>query len=359
MEIKIGNRIISNESKPYFIADIAANHDGDLDRAFHLIELAKEAGADAAKFQNFKAETIVSKYGFESLGGQLSHQSTWKKSVFETYQDASVPDVWSMKLKEKCDEVGIEYMTSPYDFASVDWADRYVNAFKIGSGDITWLEIIEHMAKKQKPILLATGASDEEAVKRAMDSIQKYNSEIVLMQCNTNYTASASNFSYINLNVLKTYRKLYPDCILGLSDHTFGHTTVLGAFALGARVFEKHFTDDNLREGPDHKFSMNPVTWKEMVKACNELYEAMGDGIKRVEDNEVDTVHIQRRALYVQCDLKQGDVITEENVFPLRPVKEGAILPFDKEQILGKKLKVAKGKDECLKWEDLEDVTGK
>ena len=100
MEIRIGNRTISEMSEPYFIADIAANHDGDLNRAFRLIELAKEAGADAAKFQNFKAETIVSRKGFESLGGQLSHQSSWKKSVFETYKDASLPDMWSGKLKE-------------------------------------------------------------------------------------------------------------------------------------------------------------------------------------------------------------------------------------------------------------------
>ncbi len=120
MEIKIGKRKISSQSDPYFIADIAANHDGEIERAYRLIELAKEAGADAAKFQNFKAETIVSRHGFESLGAQLSHQSAWKKSVYETYQDASLSDLWSEKLKEKCDEVGIEYMTSPYDMPSVD-----------------------------------------------------------------------------------------------------------------------------------------------------------------------------------------------------------------------------------------------
>lgn len=354
MEIKIGDKIISEKSKPYFIADIAANHDGDINRAFHLIELAKECGADAAKFQNFKAETIVSKGGFASLGGQLSHQSSWKKSVFDTYKDASLPDVWSEKLKEKCDEVGIEYMTSPYDFASVDLADQYVNTYKIGSGDITWTEIIEHIAQKGKPVLIATGASEMEDVKRAVEVIRKYNSQIILMQCNTNYTASDTNFSYINLNVLHEYHKLYPDCILGLSDHTFGHTTVLGALAIGARVFEKHFTDDNDREGPDHKFSMNPATWKEMVKACNELYQALGDGIKRVEKNEEDTVSIQRRAFYLQKDLKKGDVICEEDIFPLRPVKKGAILPFEKQNVLGRRLVRDKKKDECLNWEDIE-----
>lgn len=356
MEIKIGNKIISEQSRPYFIADIAANHDGDINRAYHLIELAKEAGADAAKFQNFKAESIVSRNGFESLGTQLSHQSSWEKSVFDTYKDASLPDSWSGKLKEKCDEVGIEYMTSPYDFASVDIADQYVNAYKIGSGDITWTEIIEYIAKKGKPVLLATGAADMEDVERAMEIIQKYNKQIVLMQCNTNYTASDSNFSYINLKVLDTYHIWYPDCILGLSDHTFGHSTVLGALALGARVFEKHFTDDNGRGGPDHKFSMNPTTWKEMVHACDELYEALGSGIKQIEDNETETVNIQRRAIYMKRDLKKGDIIKGEDIFPLRPVKDGAVLPFEKKNVIGKRLINDKQADECLKWEDMENA---
>ena len=354
--MRIGNREITNEGRPYFIADIAANHDGDIDRAFKLIELAKEAGADVAKFQNFKARTIVSKNGFDSLGKQLSHQASWKKSVFETYEDASVADEWSGKLKEKCDEVGVEYMTSPYDFASVDWADRYVNAYKIGSGDITWPDIIEYMAKKGKPILLATGASDMSDVERAMSIIKQYNKEIVLMQCNTNYTASSDNFQYINLNVLKAYREKYPDVVLGLSDHTFGHSTVLGALALGARVFEKHFTDDNSRSGPDHKFSMNPKTWKEMVLAANELYQALGDGIKRVEANEKDTVNVQRRAFYVAKDMQKGQTIREDDIFPLRPVYDGSVLPFEKDKVVGKVLKRDKKADEWLLWEDIENV---
>lgn len=354
--MKIGNSIITNDGKPYFIADIAANHDGDIERAYMLIELAKEAGADVAKFQNFKAKMIVSKNGFDSLGKQLSHQAAWKKSVFETYEDASVSDEWSEKLKKKCDEVGIEYMTSPYDFPSVDWADQFVNAYKIGSGDITWTEIIEYIAKKGKPVLLATGASDMTDVERAMSIMESYTSDIVLMQCNTNYTALSENFKYINLNVLKTYREKYPNVVLGLSDHTFGHSTVLGALALGARVFEKHFTDDNSRSGPDHKFSMNPKTWRDMVNAANELYMAMGDGVKRVEDNERDTVNLQRRAFYFTRDMKTGDLIDENSIFPLRPVYEGAVLPFEKEKIIGKKVKKDVYTDTCVKWEDIENA---
>ncbi len=354
--MRIGNREITNHGEPYFIADIAANHDGNLERAFKLIELAKEAGADVAKFQNFKAELIVSKCGFDNLGRQLSHQSSWSKSVFETYEDASVSDEWSPKLKEKCDEVGIEYMTSPYDFASVDWADQYVNAYKIGSGDITWPSIIEYIADKKKPVLLATGASSMEDVERVMAVLQNKQTEVVLMQCNTNYTASPVNYRYVNLSVLKTYRDRYPNVILGLSDHTFGHSTVLGALALGARVFEKHFTDDNDRTGPDHKFSMNPVTWRTMVDAAYELYYAMGDGVKRVEENERDTVNIQRRALYLQKDMQKGEVLEKSSFFPLRPVYEGGILPYEADRIIGKKLIRDMTADSCLKWEDVEDV---
>ena len=123
------------------------------------------------------------------------------------------------------------------------------------------------MAKTKKPILIATGASNLSEVKNTINKVKKFNDKIVLMQCNTNYTASKKNFSYINLNVLKSFKKTFNNCILGLSDHTFGHETVLGAISLGARVIEKHFTDDNRRIGPDHKFSMNPKTWRYMIDA--------------------------------------------------------------------------------------------
>lgn len=351
--MKIGNKEILKKGKPFFIADIAANHDGDLERAYKLIELAKEAGADVAKFQNFNAKTIVSKKGFETLGKQLSHQANWKKSVYEVYKDASINPDWTELLKRKCDEVGIEYMTSPYDYASVDLVDPYVNAYKIGSGDITWTEILKYILSKNKPILLATGASSMEDVDRAMD-ILKENQNIVLMQCNTNYTASTENFKYINLNVLKKYEEKYPNAILGLSDHTKGFATVLGAIALGAVVIEKHFTDDNDREGPDHKFAMNPKTWREMVDASLELYYSLGDGIKRIEKNEEDTAMVQRRGIYIIKSLKAGHILSREDLIALRPIKIDGIQPYEIDLLLGKKLTKNIESDSYLTWKDVE-----
>lgn len=355
MKIQLGNMTISDSGRPYFIADIAANHDGDINRAFKLIELAKEAGADVAKFQNFKANKIVSKTAFDQMPKQ-THQAAWGKSVFEVYQDASLADEWSARLKEKCDEVGIEYMTSPYDYESVDWADKYSNAFKIGSGDITWTKMLEYIARKNKPIFLATGASTSEDVERAMEIIKPINKQIVLMQCNTNYTANKDNYKYINLNVLSYYKQKYPDIVLGLSDHTAGCATVLGAFALGARVFEKHFTDDNNRVGPDHKFAMNPISWREMVDECMKLYYAMGDGVKKVEENEMESRVVQQRSIYYVRDMRAGEVITEQDIFPLRPIREYGFMPYEDNLVVGKKLKYDVVGDTAVKKGDITDA---
>ncbi|NMB60563.1 MAG: N-acetylneuraminate synthase [Chloroflexi bacterium] len=353
MDIRIGTHMIGNDHPTYFIADIAANHDGSLDRAKLLIRLAKEAGADAAKFQNFQAPKIVSDYGFKSLGGQISHQAQWKKSVFEVYKDASVPFDWTPVLKEECQKIGIDYFSSPYDFESIDHLDPFVPAYKIGSGDINWLETLEYIARKNKPVLLATGASDMGDVQRVVNTILAINPQLVLMQCNTNYTASLENFDHIHLRVLNTFHSMYPDLILGLSDHTPGHASVLGAVALGARVIEKHFTDDNNREGPDHAFAMNPQSWADMVENTRQLERALGSGDKFVAENEQQTVYLQRRCLRAARDLKAGEVMTREMIDVLRPVAKGAILPNELDLVIGTKIlsDIPTGKEIC--WTDL------
>lgn len=346
--IQIGSRLIGEGNPLYFIADIGANHDGSLDNAFMLIEMAKEAGADAAKFQNFQASKIVSKLGFETLKGKLSHQANWKKSVYEVYEDASVSFDWTQRLKEKCDEVGIDYFTSPYDFESVDHVDKFVDLYKIGSGDITWLEIIAYIAKKNKPVLLATGASTMQDVVRAMNVLESYTSDIVLMQCNTNYTLDKDKYKYVNLNVLKTLKLRFPEVILGLSDHTIGHATVVGAIALGARVVEKHFTDDNSKDGPDHKFAMNPVSWRQMVDNANEVYYALGDGSKRIEDNEEQAAIVQRRALRATDNLAVGHILDFNDLEALRPIPEDGIPPYMINELIGKRISKSIEKGEYL-----------
>ena len=349
-ELKIGQHLIGDNHPTYFIADIAANHDGSLDRAKLLIHLAKEAGANAAKFQNFRAPQIVSDYGFTHMDSQVSHQAKWKKSVSEVYAEASIPFEWTPILKATCDEVGIDYFSSPYDFEAIDMLDAYVPAYKIGSGDITWIEAVERIARKGKPVLLATGASHIGEVQKAVHAILAINPQLVLMQCNTNYTAEDGNFDHIHLNVLNTYRSMFPDVVLGLSDHTHGHATVLGSVALGARVIEKHFTDDNDRVGPDHPFAMNPESWAAMVVATQQLERAMGSGDKFVTENEQQTVVIQRRCLRAAREIQPGEVMTREMVDVLRPATKGAILPYEVGNVIGLKALVIIPAGKELRW---------
>src|SRR5215470_4792579 len=173
MKLKLGKKDVGLAHPTYFIADISANHDGQVERAKLLIRLCAEAGADAAKFQNFRAQKIVSDRGFRTLGSQVSHQSKWTKSVFEVYQDASVSWDWTPELRRECDACGIDYFSAPYDLEAVDMLDPFVELFKIGSGDITWPEMLRKIASKGKPVLLATGASDIAEVSRAVEEITR------------------------------------------------------------------------------------------------------------------------------------------------------------------------------------------
>jgi sialic acid synthase SpsE len=355
-ELIIDGRVIGEDHPTYFIADLAANHDGDLGRAKELIWLAAEAGADAAKFQHFKAETIVSDHGFKSLGGKQSHQASWSKSVFEVYKDASVDLGWTRELKETCDKAKVAFFTSPYAFDLVDHIDPYVPAYKIGSGDISWPEIIEHIASKGKPTILATGASTMDDVVRAVERTLPINQQLALLQCNTNYTGSLENFRFIQLNVLRSYRVMFPEMVLGLSDHTPGHATVLGAVALGARMVEKHFTDDTQRTGPDHAFSMDPKAWRDMVDRTRELEHALGNGIKRVEENEHQTAILQRRSIRMARDLPAGHVLTRDDLSVLRPCPAGAIPPTRMAEVIGKALVAGKKLGEHLGVADLQAV---
>lgn len=348
----INNKDVATNAPVYFIADIAANHDGDLSRAKNLIWLAKEAGADAAKFQHFQASKIVSDYGFKHLGASKSHQSSWKKSVYEVYKQYECRREWSEELVKTAQLAGIEFMTTPYDESAVELLDKYVSAYKIGSGDITCIELIQTIAKKQKPVILATGASTMQDIERAVAAVVEHNPQIALLQCNTNYTANLENFRYINLRVLEIFKIRFPNMVLGLSDHTIGHSTVLGAIALGARIIEKHFTDDNDRNGPDHHFAMTPKTWSEMVARSRELELALGSGIKVVEENELETLIVQRRCIRMKRSMHAGEQIYATDLECLRPAPSGSLEPYRQSEVIGKTLTVPKEAGEALYFSD-------
>lgn len=353
MKFRIGETIVGDNSKTYFIADIGANHDGDIKRAKNLIKLASHSGANAAKFQHFKASTIISKNGFDSLKSGTTHQSTWKKSVVEVYEDASINLEWNFELLEECKKYEIDFFSSIYDLDILNQMANIVPAFKIGSGDIDWSEMLEATSKFNKPMIIAAGASNLQDVDYAVELIQQRNKEIALLQCNTNYTGSIDNFKFLNLNVIKTFKRRYPDVVLGLSDHTPGHTSVLGAVALGAKIIEKHFTDDKTRTGPDHGFALDNRDWNQMVTEVRNLECALGDGIKIIEENERDSFCVQRRSLRLKKSIRAGDEITKDHLVALRPRSAVGIGPSELLNIIGKSVKNNIDEGYELEWRDI------
>src|SRR3989344_5875805 len=260
--IKIGNKTLSLNDPTFFIADIGANFDQNLNKAKQLALAAKEAGADVVKFQTFKSEKIVSGPSFSKMTLKGIH-GKWQKPINEVYREAEFPHSWHKELMNYCREIGVMFSSSPYDFEAVDLLDELgVDFFKIGSGDITWHEMLEYIAKKNKPMILSTGDSTLAEVDEAVSVIEKTgNKNLILLQCITNYPAKIES---ANINVLKTYQTAYPGIITGYSDHSPGDVVILGSVALGGKVFEKHFTLNKKDKGPDHPHSMEPQEFKYM-----------------------------------------------------------------------------------------------
>jgi sialic acid synthase SpsE len=345
-KIKLGNRYIGEGEPVYIIADIGSNFDGQLDRALKLIDLAKECGCDCAKFQSFLPDRIINKKSFEK---KTSFQSNWDKSVYDTYKDASLPREWHKELSERCKEINIDFMSTPYDYEAVDLLDELnVPAFKIGSGEITNLSFLEYVGSKKRPIILGTGASNMKEIADAVAAIQYSNNyDIILLQCITQYPTP---IEYANIKAMVTLSKAF-DCPVGYSDHSRGNIVALGAVALGACVIEKHFTDDNLRNGPDHPHSMNLRQMDSLVHDVKELEKALGSPIKQVEECEKETRIIQRRSLFTVMKWYKGSGITESMVKVLRPAT--GLEPKYLKQIEGLKAKEDIEECEPITWEKL------
>lgn len=356
--INIGERHIGVSNPVYIIAEIGSNFDGDLQRAKHLADLAKSAGADAFKIQNFSAPKIVSEKGFKNFS--ISFQSKWDKSVVEVYKKAEFPRKWIKDLSDYCESINIDFLSSPYDKEAVDLLEEVdICAYKIGSGEIDNLDFLKYVAEKSKPIILGCGASTLEEIEKAVSVIRNVgNDKIILLQCVTNYPSPISD---ANIKAMVTIKNKF-GLEVGYSDHTigkegggddplYGITVPLGAVSLGAVVIEKHFTDDRKRTGPDHPFAMDYENFKKMVDAIRALEKALGDGLKKIEDSEKETIIIQRRGIYAKNDIEAREIISREKIEFLRPAL--FLRPPEVNKILGKKTKVKIKSGEPIKLDDI------
>jgi sialic acid synthase SpsE len=346
-EIRVGDRLIGKGHPTYIIAEIGANFDKNIDKAKLLIDAAKAAGADCAKFQTFSTPRIVSEGGFSLMKLEGVHGS-WGRTVSEVFKDAEFPREWHQEISEYCKKVGIDFSTSPYDFEAVDLCLKLdVPFIKIGSGEITWLEMLDYIARTGKPLMLATGDATMSEIDEAVRTIQATgNSNLILMQCITNYP---SKIDSANVNVLKTYQSAF-DILTGYSDHSPGPVVALASVVLGGCVIEKHFTLNKSDKGPDHPHSMNPVEFKLMVDYVREIERAMGSTRKEVVAEEGETVFVQRRCLYAKRDIPAGKIIEAEDIDVLRPAL--GIPPKFKNIIIGKTSKTNIQAGSPLFWDN-------
>lgn len=331
------------------MAEIGSNHDGSLTQAKKLVGLAKKAGADAIKFQTFLAAKIVSKEGFASLGRKLSFQACWKKSVYATYKAAEFPRNWHREIADYCREKEIDFFSSPYDKEGVDLLNEIgVSAFKIGSGDINFLSLVEYIASKGKPVIVGTGASRMEEIREAVSIIRSAgNKNIVLLQC---ITAYPTPLEQANIRAMLTLRNAFR-LPVGYSDHSLGILVPLGAVALGACMIEKHFTLDNTRPGPDHPFALDVPRFTQMAEKIRLMEKALGSCIKEPVPAERETIILQRRSIYARENIAKGIQITKNMLSILRPEQE--IKPKHFPLLLGRKTRVNIKRGSPLTWDKI------
>lgn len=348
--LKIENKLIGNDSV-FVIAEAGVNHNGSLILAKKLVDAAKEAGADSVKFQTFKSEELVTKeanmasYQEENTGKKESQLDMLKKLEL-SYKDFE-------ELKKYCDKKKIMFLSTPHTESAIDFLDRLIPAFKIGSGDLTNLPLLENLAKRNKPIILSTGMGTLGEIREAVETIKKYNDKIILLHCITNYPCPKEE---VNLRVMETIQKEF-GCITGYSDHTEGIEVPIMAVYLGAKVIEKHFTLDKNMEGPDHKASLNPAELKLMIDKIrkNEKIEIgeeiLGNGLKVPNKNEIETAKVVRKSVVAKINIPLDSVITEDMLIIKRPGT--GINPKDIKKVIGKKTNKTFNQDELIKWNDL------
>ena len=301
--------------KVYIIAEAGDNHNGDFNTALKLVDVAKRAGADCVKFQTFVTEEIISKYA--EMAEYQKKNTGKEESQFEMVKRLELSFDEFRKIKEYCDRVGIQFLSTPFDLKSVDFLNELgVPFFKIPSGEITNYPYLIKIAHTGKPVVMSTGKCEPDEILAAINVLEKNGSgEITLLHCNTEYPTPLKD---VNLYAMRTMKKMFGKKV-GYSDHTKGIEVPVAAVALGACVIEKHFTLDKNMPGPDHKASLEPDELGRMVKNIRNIEIALGDGVKRVSESERKNIAIARKSIVARRNIQEGEILTEENLAVKRP----------------------------------------
>ncbi|MBN2602734.1 MAG: N-acetylneuraminate synthase [Candidatus Thermoplasmatota archaeon] len=340
--IQIGKKSIGESYPCFIIAEAGVNHNGKLHIAKKLVDAAVTAGADSVKFQIYTPEQVATKeadlaeYARINIGKDIRQIDLLKK-VSLSYKDFAV-------LKEYCDKNHIVFLATPHSFDAIDYLDDIIPAFKFGSGDLTNIPALKHAATKHKPLILGTGMATMIEVKDAIFAIRSTGNKcIVALHCTTNYPCP---YDEVNLRAMQTMKKKLP-CLIGYSDHTLGITVPIMSVALGAVVLEKHLTLDKNLPGPDHKASLEPAEFRQMVTEIRNAEQAMGKAMKKPTSSEKKILGLVRKSIVAKKFIPKGTVISNEMITMKRPGT--GLKPSKINNLIGKKTKRNISEDELLK----------
>lgn len=341
--LKIGSRWIGEGEPAFIIAEIGSNHDGSLEQAKKLIDACAKIQVDAVKFQSFSAEKLINQMKLNEKGNWISNPA------FKIIKSLELPIEWLKELFDYAAKSGLIFLSSAFDLDKVDLLNSIgVPAFKIASGDINYIQLLQHTAKLKKPILLSTGAAYLGEVGEAIRIIQKEgNNQIALLHCVSNYPLK---FKDANIQAMLTMRKAFK-AIVGYSDHSPGFTVPLGAVALGAKIIEKHITFDRNLKGPDHPYALTVEEFGQMIKEIRNLEDALGNGVKEPVSGEIPERAGARRSIYSKVKIHKGEKISPEMIKIVRHAY--GLNPSELKKIIRRKAKVDIKENLPITWDKL------
>ena len=344
-EMRLGNRVIGGDQPAFIIAEAGINHQGDADIARQLIDMAVAAGADAVKFQKRTTRRILTRAALERpyLG-----YASFGKTYGEHREALELTEDQYRALKKHADERGIIFLASGWDEQSMDFLDALgVPAFKLPSADLTNTPLIEHVAKKGKPVFLSAGMASIEDVQRAYDTVKPHTDDIAILQCTSTYPCK---FEHVNLRVIQTLAERF-DAVIGYSGHELGIAVPVAAVALGAKIVERHFTLDRTMKGSDQAASLEPTGLTKMVRDVRHIEEAMGSGVKEVVDDEIPIKQKLAKSIVSSCAITKGTVIKPDMLTAKSP--GDGIPPWRIHDIVGRKAAKDIEEDVVIREDDL------
>ena len=340
---KIKNRKLDSKKKAFIVAEIGVNHNGDIKKAFKLIDAAVRAKCDAVKFQTFDVDTMVHKSaGLAEY--QKKFTNTNQKKMLKKYE-LSYENF--LIIKKYCDKKKIIFLSTPFDIKSADFLKNLVPAFKISSGDNDNYLLIEHIKKFKKPIILSLGMTNHKEIYKILKDIKLNKSKLALLHCISEYPTLLKNSQLGVINELKKTGH-----IIGFSDHTIGYEASLGAICLGAKIIEKHITLNNEMVGPDHKASLNIKHLKDFVKKLRTMEDLVKFQKRKITKNEFKTKLIAKKSLFFKEKIYKNQKIKKKNLIPMRPFKNGIPIS-DYKKILNKKIKKENIEYQQIKLKDI------